>query len=277
LLEPLLPSNNRKLSSTEFIKLAKDSITKINLHFDSLLKKAKEIDRTIYFKQQKNNTQIAKHCFDSLLKNPIENIAQQFSYLRKITNFTTDVLKATNSKDLSDVIKAYALHPTSYRLKLKYPSTIDIGGYFGIYGGLETIKNNNNYSIDNAKGTMGLTAPICINFNFRTGYKSQKFVSSKYNYLTISLSLIDIIAPVSYRFSNDSSAELPKNINFSQIFAPGIFIRGGIKKTPIVWYVGCQLAPKLRSFNNNNENTAIRFSAGVALDMPFFNIYKKKG
>lgn len=190
--------------------------------------------------------------------------------IRKIVSLMADVTKAKDSKQLAEVIEANALPPSSYRYRFKYKNSIDIGAYVGVYAGMELVQNTGTSKQYSQPGFVyGLTAPIGINFNRR---------NTKGNYSTVSLSLIDIGAVVSYRLSNDAEAPLPNTISWSQVLSPGLYYRPkwGLKKTPLVWSIGAQYAPKLRVLNGVNENNTIRFSFGAALDMPLLVLRRKE-
>lgn len=191
-------------------------------------------------------------------------------FIRRILTLMVDVSKAKNSQQLAEVIEANALPPSSYRYRFKYKNSIDIGAYIGAYAGMELVQNTGTSKQYSQPGFVyGLTAPIGINFNKR---------NAKGNYSTISLSLIDIGAVVSYRLSNDAEAPLPNTISWSQVLSPGLYYRPkwGLKKTPLVWCIGAQYAPKLRVLNGVNENNTIRFSFGAALDMPLLVLRRKE-
>lgn len=191
-------------------------------------------------------------------------------FIKRVLNLMVDVSKAQNSQQLAEVIEANALPPSSYRYRFKYKNSIDIGAYIGAYAGMELVQNTGTSKQYSQPGFVyGLTAPIGINFNRR---------NTKGNYTTVSLSLIDIGAVVSYRLSNDAEAPLPNTISWSQVLSPGLYYRPkwGLKKTPLVWSIGAQYAPKLRVLNGVNENNTIRFSIGAALDMPLLVLRRKE-
>lgn len=198
------------------------------------------------------------------------NEKKAIDFIRRVLNLMVDVSKAQNSQQLAEVIEANALPPSSYRYRFKYKNSIDIGAHVGVYAGMELVQNTGTSKQYSQPGFVyGLTAPIGINFNRR---------NTKGNYSTVSLSLIDIGAVVSYRLSNDAEAPLPNTISWSQVLSPGLYYRPkwGLKKTPLVWSIGAQYAPKLRVLNGVNENNTIRFSFGAALDMPLLVLRRKE-
>ncbi|MES2371063.1 MAG: hypothetical protein V4557_00695 [Bacteroidota bacterium] len=197
--------------------------------------------------------------------------AKHMEIVRNIVSLMADVSKAKSSTELAEVIESNALPPSSYRYKTRYKNSIDIGAYFGGYLGYEGVQDKKvRGRYTNGGFVFGLTVPVGINFNsFNT--KSKK-------YSTLSLSLIDVAAVVSYRLSNDESTPLPSSVSWSQVLSPGIFYhcKKGLINTPLVWSVGVQYAPKLRVLDGADDNNTIRVAVGVAIDMPMFILRRKE-
>ena len=182
-------------------------------------------------------------------------------FAMKVTAFVTDVMQSKNSDDLAKVIETHALPPASFRLKGQHKGSISLGAYFGPYGGIEIINDDER----KPKAVFGLSAPISLDFNFAAFNES---------YFTLSVVLVDIGAAVSYRISHDNQG-LPENVRWSQLFSPGLAGRVGLGNTPLTFSLGGQLNPQLRDFGQQAKNDAFRVYAGLMLDMPL--LFAKKG
>ena len=93
------------------------------------------------------------------------------------------------------------------------------------------------------------------------------------------ISALDLGAPFSYRFVNDSAEGLPENITWEQIFSPGVFYVFGFKNTPLALSTGIQYTPLLRKIETQNildDENVVRISMALTVDIPIFNLYKKK-
>jgi hypothetical protein len=198
----------------------------------------------------------------------------------------TDIMNAGgNSQSISKVIEAHAAPPTSYKRKRYTRFTIDLGAYLGAYGGVEWLNRGNKFV--NPEFTYGLSVPIGLNFTWAP-LKKLKPAKVKYPFVkhnhevkeiigvshTFSISLIDIAAPVAYRLSGDTESALPVKIKWSQLIAPGVHWRLGLKNSPICIASGVQFTPQLRSLSNGNVESALRLYAGVLFDMPLLFIKK---
>ncbi len=209
--------------------------------------------------------------------------------VRKAAAIFQDIITADGSKELSQVIESYALPAGSYKIKRRSAFSWDLNAYFGVYGGTELVQDDaGKYTLKNAGGVFGISAPIGISFSWaqyaRTGRsKAGSFVIHK-NKLrrfsgsshTISLGIIDIGAVVSYRMSNSADKPLPDKLRWGQVLSPGMFYRFGIRNTPLCLHGGVQYAPLLRTINNEDAKNTWRASVGIMMDLPLFNLYRSQ-
>ena len=89
-------------------------------------------------------------------------------FVLKVASFLNDVASATNSKDLSKVIAAYALPPTSYKRKTGTWNSVFLNAFVGPYVGMETLPPGQSSRInakDKSGYVYGLTAPIGLSFS----------------------------------------------------------------------------------------------------------------
>lgn len=194
-----------------------------------------------------------------------KEVLESFMYY---SNFLADIIAASESKDSNNVkqiIENYAMPVGSYRIKRSYSHSWDVSAFPGLYGG---------YEIESSKSwSYGITAPVGISFSRKHTREEPSSSCS-----TFFLSVIDIGAPFSYRFSNDEAQGLPEEIKWEQIFSPGFFYIFGFNNTPLSLSAGIQFTPLLRDIEDENnvlqEKNIIRFSVGLMVDIPIFNLNK---
>jgi hypothetical protein len=214
--------------------------------------------------------------------------------LSRYGSFISDVMKADNNKALSEVIMSYSAPAGSYKIKRNHRFSIAFNGYIG---GFAAYENENPSFIfsknDKFKNSIaiGFTAPVGLTFAFgarkgseKTDFASQylnrrgkvKYLNKNHNY-GLSLIFFDLIAPVSFRLGNSTETPLPQEVRFEQFFAPGLLYHHSIGNSPIVWFLGGQYYPSLRTFNNNSDmSNVLTVRTGLMFDIPFFYMYKKE-
>lgn len=223
----------------------------------------------------------------------LNNSSIVLDHIINTLSFIVDILTVENSKDLSKLITSKAAPVSSYKIKRNNRFSIDLNSFPQLYAGVEVTKKKLFFKeeVDNSwAGVTGFSCPIGVSLSWGTKSKCNSPLSLKrssyikkngqYKYLkgnsnSILLSIIDIGAVVSFRITNGEEPSLPKKIVFEQFLAPGIYYMHGIKKTPLVFTIGTQFTPKLRSFGEEETELfgAIRFSAGIAFDIPLYNVY----
>lgn len=220
-------------------------------------------------------------------------------FVLKIASFLNDVSSATNSKDLSNVISAYALPPTSYKRKTSTWNNVFINAFVGPYVGKETLASGASKGVNPADRTgyvYGITAPIGIAISktfSKPGVKSMpddvdckfiengkrnrgKFRNMSRSTLSVFLSIVDIGAVVSYRFSNTDSA-LPQQFKWQQFISPGLHLQYSIHGTPFVVSTGAVYTPQIRKIGEGNQQySAIRGYLGLLFDIPMITVHSKE-
>jgi|GEM_PF-6978036 len=182
-------------------------------------------------------------------------------------NILVDVIDASKDEnyDIQGLIENYALPVGSYRIKRKSEFSWDVSAYPGMYTGYET-RESKSFSY-------GITAPIGFSYSWKN-YKEELDSSSS----SIFFSVVDIGAPFSYRFRNDEAEGLPENIEWNQIFSPGLTYAYGLKNSPLAFTAGIQYTPLLRSIENEmnqlDAQNVLRFQVGINVDIPVFNLKK---
>lgn len=224
---------------------------------------------------------------------------QAIAVVQKMAAFLNDIAYAQGSKELANVIEAYALPPGSYKKKRASWFSFDINAYVGGYVGVEFInKRNTQGKYELSRGSVyGLTAPIGFALSKTLGRKlamkdipkGDEFYQGRYKIgknnlwqqsnqtFTLFVSLIDIGSVVSYRFGS-SAESLPQQVKWSQVISPGLHLNWGIKGTPLVWSLGYQYTPELRRLKgtaDDIQHNAHRIYTGLKFDIPLFNLYAK--
>ena len=216
----------------------------------------------------------------------VKNNPAAVGVVRKAAAIFQDIINASGSQDLSKVIESYALPPGSYKVKRRSSFNIDLNAYFGGYYGVEWTQNENGkYNLKKSGMVFGLSAPVGLSFSWagfvapqNTGAGDitlrktlRRFKGTSH---TLSLTVIDIGAVVSYRISNSANKPLPEKLKWGQVLSPGAYYRYGLKGTPLCISLGVQYAPLLRTIDNQSFRNTMRLSAGIMMDLPLFNLYR---
>lgn len=217
--------------------------------------------------------------------------------LRKLAGFLNDVALAEDSKTLAKVVESYALPPGSYKRKRNSWWSIDLNAFTGLYIGYETTEKGKRP--ERSTGMVyGLSAPIGLSISKTFGKRvADRMIEEKYNKnpnmlklgpqrlfkrslhtFTFTMSIVDIAAVVSYRFSNTRDSILPHNVKWNQLISPGAHLSYGIPKTPLVINTGIQFTPELRRLEAkvDRQLDVYRLYLGVYFDIPLFNLWERR-
>jgi hypothetical protein len=201
---------------------------------------------------------------DRQLNNKIAK--QTGNFIKKYGNLMSNVAKAKTSEEVAAAIEAAALPVGSYSIKRRSKFNISLNSYVGLFVGHEKIRG-----VDSAfkPNSFGITAPIGIAISTGLGRNSKSSSS-----LSLFVSLIDLGAPVSFRFKDDKTESVP-TIQLKDIFSPGVFVSVGIPRTPLAFGVGWQMGPVLRKIDASVAAKAAsnysRVSLTLAVDIPLLN------
>ncbi|WP_462254299.1 hypothetical protein [Ekhidna sp.] len=223
-----------------------------------------------------------------------KKLVRLLNVLKEYGAFMTAISNSENSDDVKEVIKKFALPSGSYKAKRASLSSITLTAHPGISIGSENLTGTNS---GGQELSFGITAPIgfefawgkrgCENqgvYNFvRKNGVNQEVKSLKGSYWSIMLQVADIGAVLQYRLK-DSEGEIPQDVNFAQVFSPGLFLQHGFKNTPLTFGLGVQYSPKLREIvvdetaivPETRDANAVRVLARLTWDIPLFNLHTKK-
>lgn len=140
----------------------------------------------------------------------------------------------------------------------------------------------------------GFTAPLglAISWGYRAKIDDKKYLNNpKYarrvdrsvemrnnRFLTgnsgsLFFPLLDFGAVVLFRLGDDTST-LPEDVNFQQLFSPGVMYSHGFNNLPLSVLAGAQISPRLRKFGGEPAD-ALRFNLSFTVDLPMANFYTR--
>ncbi|WP_426791229.1 hypothetical protein [Sphingobacterium sp. WOUb80] len=187
--------------------------------------------------------------------------------LVKLSGFFGDVISSSSSAELANVIESHALPPTSYKLKRKMSSSVDLNAYVGAFAGRIIPIGSSSL---NCKWTGGITAPIGVTI---------RPAGTFFKYFNFNVQLLELGNLVNHYLITPDSA-YNKDVHFSEVFSPGANILYNIKNTPIVAFIGGKLLPLkayydegLKKRINDKAFDAAIFSIGLKIDIPLVNLY----
>ncbi|GGH23482.1 hypothetical protein FAZ19_17295 [Sphingobacterium alkalisoli] len=195
--------------------------------------------------------------------------------LIKLVSFFSDVVSTNDANQLANVIESHALPPTSYKMKRKLKTSIDLNAYVGAFGGYMGVCGNSTL---NCQWTGGVTAPI--GFTFTSALFPSAF-KGLFTEPSIHLQLVDLGNIVNHYLVTPDSA-YNKDVHFTEVFSPGVNLLFGIRNTPLVVFAGVNGIP-LRTHTDRTTNTEMNgklfdawvFKAGLKIDIPLVNLYSK--
>jgi hypothetical protein len=233
-------------------------------------------------KKIKNANEVFREDIENLLFKIPENHSFQLNpQTIQIIHFINDMAKAENSDDVKDAIQAFALPAGSYSLKRQQKFTFSVNSYPGVLASIEsTWTNNKPYNTFSPS----FTAPVGLNLCWSAprGMSHSIFVPvidvGAFTRMYIGGKSIDTTSS-----TTDSVyfATLPE-FSFMNLFSPGIYYALGFRKRPLSLYAGAQWGPYLREVKKEegeiktiNNYNSFRFSIGLVLDIPLWNIHSK--
>lgn len=178
--------------------------------------------------------------------------------------FIVDVLSAATTEEVHFIIDKYAAPVQSYRVNRQSDFSINVGAYPGLYSGYELSSDALGSSF-----VTGVTAPIGLSLSW--GKQKMGFRKPESS-VSLFLPIIDIGAPFSYRWENDSEG-FPANLTWRQVLSPGAYLVWGLGDTPLALKLGAQYTPELRKVTTRSlefQTNAWRIGATIAVDIPVF-------
>lgn len=194
----------------------------------------------------------------------------------KYGTFMATIAQAKNSSEVEAAIEAFALPSGSATIKRETNFNVSLNAYCGLYIGAEKIDGiDDRYKIN----SYGVTAPIGVAISIG---KQEWFPFSSYIChgghwsKTLFISIVDLGALASFRFSDEKTESVPK-VELKDIISPGLFYSVGIPRSPVSLNFGYQIGPLLRNvtpqLNTLADKSYSRWSFSVVVDIPLLNLY----
>lgn len=200
------------------------------------------------------------------------------NFLQKFERYGTliaNVASAENSDEVKAAIEASVLPVGSSRTKRHSNWSLTANSFVGAFGGQAFYKESSNGTTEKKSiTTFGITAPIGISIS--KGFINGKNSPSSLGFM---LQVFDLGALVNFYVKEGDGASLPENskIQLGDIIAPGGLLAYSIGDTPFTLLAGVQYVPNLNrmdalSTNDTFRPVSWRVHAGIAIDIPLFNI-----
>jgi hypothetical protein len=207
----------------------------------------------------------------------IKNFKNSLNRLIRYGSFIATIATAKNSDEVAMAIEAAALPVGSSRIKRVADFNVSLNAYAGLFYGVERIQD-----LDSGRwnaNVYGITAPIGVAASF--GHRLLFFKTKQEWSTSLFISLIDLGAVAAFRFTDDSTSQIP-TIRLKNIFSPGAFLSIGIPQTPLSLSLGAQVGPNLRKVaadplkgNDFSDKIYWRFSTSLAVDIPILNFHTR--
>jgi len=202
-------------------------------------------------------------------------IEQVLDFLLEYGSALAEMAEAKDSREVYAVIDRIAAPVGSSRVKKENVFSISLNAYGGAFIGKEYIENVDD---DSKVNNYGISAPVGLAFSFGR-IRNNKKPNSGSKSFSIFVSVIDLGAPVSFRFKNDTLNEIP-TVTWKDIFAPGVQVIFGFGKVPMSMSFGWQTGPNLRKvtsqYNEYLNSKYSRLTLGVYVDIPIFILARRK-
>lgn len=176
--------------------------------------------------------------------------------------FINDMASAKDENDIEQAIEALVLPAGSYATKRAASFNVSLNTFPGILIAQEWAAEQGEAFAPS------LTVPVGLSIA----------TSGRYGSFGVFIPVIDIGAVTRLRFDSKDSANALPELNFKNIFAPGIFLSYGISKLPITINGGIQYGPELKVKEQGVDPKyyeSYRIGLGIVVDIPLLTIYNK--
>lgn len=281
---------------------------------DSVLRRTDYYARTLLFSYDSTNRSISFEKKSPVAALLFDNDRQAIQLIRKLSGFLNDAALAQNDKQLAKVVESYAMPVGSYKRKRNNWWSVDLNAFAGVYAGYEWAKRqiNDTSRLSGRRGgaVWGFSVPIGISvsktfgrkwkagkkeFDVHNGMFPDDYVRNPdkvkikkqnlYNRtgwtLTVTASIVDLGAPVSYRLFNSKDTTIGQSFKWSQLISPGLHIAVALPGSPFTVSTGIQYTPQLRKYQeagkpNEQQFNTTRAYLGLMFDLPLFNFWERK-
>lgn len=188
----------------------------------------------------------------------------------KLISFVIEVATTEDEKTIPGSLNELISQTGSYIDKRNSNFSLAINAYPGILPAAEL-----SWKPEKAAWapSIGFTAPVGLAFNW--GNKGGTSDG-------IFLPVIDIGALTRVRLDSSKDTKALPELEFKNVFSPGIYYTHGFRNTPLAINIGMQYGPDLKEVSYDSSGTAVtksyesmRFGIGLVLDIPLFSITNK--
>jgi len=281
---------------------------------DSVLRRTNYYAKTLLFSYDSTNRSISFEKKSPVAALLFDNDRQAIQLIRKMSGFLNDAALAQNDKQLAKVVESYAMPVGSYKRKRNNWWSVDLNAFAGVYAGYEWARRqqNDTSKLSGRRGgaVWGFSVPIGISVSKTFGRKwkagKREFDAHKgmfpddyvrnpdkvkikkqdlYNRtgwtLTVTASIVDLGAPVSYRLFQSKDTTIGQSFKWSQLISPGLHIAVALPGSPFTVSTGIQYTPQLRKYQeagkpNEQQFNTTRVYLGLMFDLPLFNFWERK-
>ncbi len=229
-----------------------------------------------------------------------EHDRQAVKTIRKLSGFLNDAALAQGDKQLAKVVESYALPTGSYKRKRNHWQSVDLNAFAGPYVGYEKTAASKVDNNDGDGAVYGFSVPVGLSYSktfSKAHWKRSALLPDDYIlnpdkikirrrglsersrlHMSVTFSIIDIGAVVSYRLGHTADTVLPQTLRWEQLISPGVHFGIAIPSTPLAFMVGGQYTPLLRRFsaNEGQQYNAWRAYAGIYFDLPLLNFWEQR-
>lgn len=281
---------------------------------DSVLRRTDYYAKALLFSYDSTNRSISFEKKSPVAALLFDNDRQAIQLIRKLSAFLNDAALAQNDKQLAKVVESYAMPVGSYKRKRNNWWSVDLNAFAGVYAGYEWARRqqNDTSKLGSKRGgaVWGFSVPIGIavsktfgrkwkagkkEFDAHNGMFPDDYVRNPdkvkikkhdlYNRtgwtLTVTASIFDLGAPVSYRLFYSKDTTVGQSFKWSQLISPGLHIAVALPGSPFTVSTGIQYTPQLRKYqeagkSNDQQFNTIRAYLGLMFDLPLFNFWERK-
>lgn len=281
---------------------------------DSVLRRTDYYAKALLFSYDSTNRSISFEKKSPVAALLFDNDRQAIQLIRKLSAFLNDAALAQNDKQLAKVVESYAMPVGSYKRKRNNWWSVDLNAFAGVYAGYEWARRqqNDTSKLGSKRGgaVWGFSVPIGIavsktfgrkwkagkkEFDAHNGMFPDDYVRNPdkvkikkhdlYNRtgwtLTVTASIFDLGAPVSYRLFYSKDTTVGQSFKWSQLISPGLHIAVALPGSPFTVSTGIQYTPQLRKYqeagkSNDQQFNTTRAYLGLMFDLPLFNFWERK-
>jgi hypothetical protein len=202
-------------------------------------------------------------------KDDTDDFNKLIGKIDKFSGFSSGIVSAKTSAEVSKVISNFAAPPASFISKRQESGIrLTLGAMPGLsfaYEKLDTLGASDGY-----KANVGLSLPIGLDVTTRL-YEGK---TGKRASIGLFLQVIDLGAMLNYRLQSSAST-LPDKVGWSAIFSPGVSLSYGFPDSPWNIQVGYQRGPELRKITKEGNGALFpsdRYQIRLAYDIPLLRI-----